>query len=202
MATASALIKATPGQKATAKGRGRGQGGSVGREVVPNADAAHNIAPQCNAIQHCAALMTAVLVFWQRCQAGGGGCISHCTASFTASFSPSLSSSRTLTNVWIYNCFILWPGPVTSTDAAHATLEMHWVRMALAAQCAKWALQGRFIYTEIHAHTVRTHTHIKIFHLSTIAICWLLMPKTLVFIFISRANVCRVNSNRFMKAIR
>lgn len=117
-------------------------------------------------------------------------------------FSLSLSPSRTLTNVWIYNCFILWPGPVTSTHAAHATLEMHWVRMALAAQCAKWALQGRFIYTEIHAHTVRTHTHIKIFHLSTIAICWLLMPKTLVFIFISRANVCRVNSNRFMKAIR
>lgn len=150
MATASTLIKATPGQKATAKGRGKRQGGSVGREVVPNADAAHNIAPQCNAIQHCAALMTAVLVFWQRCQAGGGGCISHCTASF------SLSPSRRLTNVWIYNCFILWPGPVTSTDAAHATLEMHWVRMALAAQCAKWAFQGRFIYTEIH--TLRTHT--------------------------------------------
>lgn len=156
MATASALIKATPGQTAAAKGRGRGQEGSVGREVVPNADAAHNIAPQCNAIQHCAALMTAVLVFWQRCQAGGGGgCISHCTASF----SPFLSPSRRLTNVWIYNCFLLWPGPVTSTDAAHATLEMHWVRTALAAQCAKWALQGRFIYTEIHAHTLHRHTH-------------------------------------------
>lgn len=173
VATASTLIKATPGQRQQQKqgAAEMGTGRRVGREVLPNADAAHNITPQCNAIQHCAALMTAVLVFWQRCQAGGGACISHCTAYFSLSLSLPLSCCQT------YKFIIasFFGRALLPTHAAHATPEMHWVRTALAAQCAKWALQGGFIYTQTYTYGYP--------HLSTIEICWLLMPKTLVCLF-------------------